>query len=278
MHSKLFEIGPLEIHSYGLALALSFLLGIYFSMYRAKKQGIDPNNVVDLSVGIVISAILGARFLYVIFHLEEFKGHWLDTINPVQSSGQVGIAGLTMLGGFIAALLFSIIFMKIKKMPVLKISDIMVPALGLGIFVTRIGCFLNGCCYGVPTEMPWGMVFPQESPAGYCFPGEAIHPAQLYSSFYGLIILGVTLLLERFKKFDGFLLFIFFILYGISRFTVDVFRYYENSMVLLQMRNFSVSVNQGISLLLIVFGVAFIIFKSKRIEKINLDEKIPEKK
>ncbi len=278
MHSKLFEIGPLEIHSYGLALALSFLLGIYFSMYRAKKQGIDPNNVVDLSVGIVISAILGARFLYVIFHLEEFKGHWLDTINPFQSSGQVGIAGLTMLGGFIAALLFSIIFMKIKKMPVLKISDIMVPALGLGIFVTRIGCFLNGCCYGVPTETPWGMVFPQDSPAGYCFPGEAIHPAQLYSSFYGLIILGVTLLLERFKKFDGFLLFIFFILYGISRFTVDIFRYYENSMVLLQMGNFSVSVNQGISILLIVFGVAFIIIKLKNHDKINLNEKLPGKK
>lgn len=266
MHSKLFQIGPLEIHSYGLALAISFLLGIYLSMYRAKNRGVDPNNVVDLSVGIVISAILGARFLYVIFHLEEFRGHWLDTINPFQSSGQVGIAGLTMLGGFIAALLFSVIFMQLKKMPVLKISDIMVPALGLGIFITRIGCFLNGCCYGMPTEMPWGLVFPQESPAGYCFPGEAIHPAQLYSSFYGLVILGVTLFLERYKKFDGFLLFIFFILYGISRFTVDMFRYYENSMVLLKLGNMSISVNQGISLLLIVLGVVLIFIKSKKLK------------
>lgn len=262
MHSKLFQIGPLEIHAYGLALALSFLLGIYFAMYRAKKQGIDPNKIVDLSVVIVISAILGARFLYVIFHLEEFKGRWLDTINPFQSSGQIGIAGLTMLGGFVAAVIFSILFMKIKKMPLLKVSDIMIPAVGLGIFITRIGCFFNGCCYGLPTESSLGMVFPSESPAGYCFPGQAIHPAQLYSSFYGLIILVLVLFLERYKKYDGFLLYLFFIFYGIARFTVDFFRYYENSMVI---GGLSISVNQGISILMVLLGlILLIIFALKQ--------------
>jgi len=269
VHSKLFQIGPLEIHSYGLALALSFLLGIYFSMYRARKRGIDPNQVVDLSVGIVISAILGARFLYVIFHLDEFRGHWWDTVNPFQSSGQVGIAGLTMLGGFIAAVAFSLIYMRLKKLPVLKISDLLVPAVGLGYFITRIGCFLNGCCYGLPTDMPWGMVFPQDSPAGYCYPGQAIHPAQLYSSFYGLVIFGLTLFLERYKKFDGFLLFVFFILYGVSRFTVDLFRYYENSMVMLRLGNFSISVNQGISILLILLGGLLIFIYSRRSKKLS---------
>lgn len=260
MHSKLFGIGPLEIHSYGLMLAISFLVGIYFSMHRARKQNIDPNKIIDLSVVIVISAILGARFLYVIFHLEEFKGHWLDTINPFQSSGQIGIAGLTMLGGFIAAVVFSMLFLNVKKLPALKIADIVVPALGLGIFITRIGCFLNGCCFGVPTELPWGMVFPHDSPAGYFFPDQHIHPAQLYSSLYGLLIFGGILLFERIKKFDGFLLYLFFIFYGISRFTVDIFRYYEDSMILVQIKNFSLSVNQGISLLLIILGAGLIYY------------------
>jgi len=264
VHSKLFQIGPLEIHAYGLTLALSFLIGIYLAMYRAKKNGIDPNKIVDLSVVIVISAILGSRFLYVIFHLDEFKGKWLDTINPFQSSGQIGIAGLTLLGGFVAAVVFSILFMKIKKLPLLKISDIMIPSMGLGIFITRIGCFFNGCCYGLPTDASWGMVFPQESPAGFIFANQAIHPTQLYSSLYGLVILGLLLFLERYKKFDGFLLYMFFILYGISRFTVDFYRYYEDSMVI---GGLSISVNQGISIILIVLGVVLLFvsnFKTKK--------------
>ena len=265
MHSKLFQIGPLEIHSYGLMLAISFLIGIYFSMYRARKQGIDPNKIIDLSVVIVISAIFGARFLYVIFHLEEFKGHWLDTINPFQSSGQIGIAGLTMLGGFVAAVIFGLLYLKIKKLPRLKIADIVMPAIGLGIFVTRIGCFLNGCCYGIPTDVPWAMVFPSDCPAGAQYVGQAIHPTQLYSSLYGLIIFGLLLFLERYKKFDGFLLYLFFILYGISRFTVDFFRYYENSMVLFQLGDFSISVNQGISIFMILLGGTLIYINMMRI-------------
>jgi phosphatidylglycerol:prolipoprotein diacylglycerol transferase len=266
VHSKLFQIGPLEIHSYGLMLAISFLIGIYFSMYRAKKQGIDPNKIIDLSVIIVISAILGSRFLYVIFHLDEFRGHWWDTINPFQSSGQIGIAGLTMLGGFIAAVVFSLLYLKTKKLPVLKIADIIVPAIAVGILVTRVGCFLNGCCYGLPTDSPLGMVFPQDSPAGFAFPEQAIHPAQLYSSLYGLIILTLLLVLERYKKFDGFLLFLFFIFYGISRFVIDFFRYYENSMVLVQIGKLSLSVNQGISILMILVGGILIYFNQMRIK------------
>ena len=268
MYPNLFKIGPLEIHSYGLMLAVSFLLGILFAMYRAKKQNVDPNKIMDLSVVIVISAILGARFLYVIFHLEEFRGHWLDVINPFQSNGQIGIAGLTMLGGFIAALFFGLLYMKMNKLPMLKISDIISPSLGLGIFVTRIGCFLNGCCYGTPTNVSWGMIFPPESAAGYHFTNIPIHPAQLYSSAYGLLIFLVLLFVERWKKFDGFLLYSFLILYGISRFTVDIFRYYEESMVLFTIGNTPISLNQGISLLMILGGITLIIynlFKQKKV-------------
>lgn len=267
MHSRLFQIGPLEIHSYGLMLAISFLIGIYLAIYRARKSGIDPNKIIDLAVVVVLGAIVGARFLYVIFHLDEFKGHWLDTFNPFQSSGQIGIAGLTMLGGFIAAVGFGMLYLKIKKLPILKIADIAAPSIGLGIFITRIGCFLNGCCYGVPTSSKLGMIFPPESPAGFTFPNQAIHPAQLYSSLYGLIIFGLLLVLERYKKFDGFLLYVFFILYGISRFIVDMFRYYETSMVLVQLGDFAVSVNQGISILMVLMGSVLIYINTIRIKR-----------
>ncbi|MBN1155437.1 prolipoprotein diacylglyceryl transferase [candidate division KSB1 bacterium] len=267
MYPTLFKIGSLEIHSYGLLLALSFLFGIILATYRAKKQGVNPDKIMDLSIIIVISAILGSRFLYVIAHLEEFRGHWLDTINPFQSNGQIGIAGLTMLGGFIASLLFGILYLYIKKLPILKICDILVPSVGLGIFITRIGCFLNGCCYGVPTNVPWGMIFPPECAAGYHFTGISIHPAQLYSSFYGLVIFVATLLLDRKKKFDGYLLSWFLILYGISRLTVDFFRYYEDSMVLFTIGDNPISLNQGISFIMIIAGVAMIVYHLIRINR-----------
>ncbi|MBN2010321.1 prolipoprotein diacylglyceryl transferase [candidate division KSB1 bacterium] len=269
MHPVLFKIGPLEIHSYGFMLAISFLLGIFLAMHRAKKQGIDPGFIMDLAVVIVVSAILGARFLYVIFHLEEFQGHWLDTINPFQSNGQIGIAGLTMLGGFLAALFATLYYIRLKKQPVLKVTDIMAPSMGLGIFITRIGCFLNGCCYGMPTKSSFGMVFSMDSPAGYHFPNIPIHPTQLYSSFYGLVILVTLLFVERWKKFDGFLLYVFLILYGISRFTIDMFRYYEESMVLLKLGSFYLSVNQGISITMILTGAGLIFYNLVTKETIN---------
>ena len=96
-------IGITFIRSYGLLLALSFLLGVYFSMKRARNQGVDPNMVVDLSFIVLLSSIIGSRFFYVIYHLEEFSDNLLDIINPFQS-GYVGIAGLSMMGGVILAI------------------------------------------------------------------------------------------------------------------------------------------------------------------------------
>jgi len=261
LHPVLVKIGALEIRAYGLALALSFLIGIYISTYRAKKRGINPNDIMDLSVILIISAIIGSRLLYILFHLEEFRGHWLDTFNPFQSNGQIGIAGLTVLGGVILCIISSIIYMRIKKLPFYRFADVIVPAVGFGIFLTRIGCFLNGCCFGIPCEAEHSLcvTFPYNSAAGSQFPGVPLVPAQLYSSLYGLIIFITLLLAERWKKFDGFLLALFFILYGIARFIIDFYRYYEDSMVLFAVGEKGISLNQGISALFVVVGIALLI-------------------
>ena len=265
----LFRIGALEIRSYGLLLALSFLIGIYFSVYRAKKRNVDPNHIMDLSVILIISAIVGSRLLYVLFHLEEFRGRWLDTFSPFQSNGQIGLAGLTVLGGIILCFASSIIFLRLRKLSFFEIADIMIPAVGLGIFLTRIGCYLNGCCYGLPCDDHSHMcvTFPPESAAGSYFPGVPLVPAQLYSSLYGLIIFVVLLVAERWKKFDGFLLALFFMLYGVSRFIIDIFRYYEDSMVILSFGGRGMSLNQGISLTFVLIGIILLIYGYKKINK-----------
>lgn len=256
MHPVLFRLGAFEMRAYGFTLAISFLLGIYLAVRRAKGRGIEPEKVMDLSVIIIIASIVGSRFMYVIFHLDEFAGHWTDTFNPFQSNGQIGIAGLTMLGGVILAVLSSILYLRAKKLPVLKIADIIIPLFFLGEAITRIGCYLNGCCYGIPCDGPLCVVFPPDSPAGAMYQGVHIHPTQLYSSFYALVVLIVMLLLDRKPRFDGYLLSLFFLFYGVGRFIIDLFRYYEESMVLLPLGIKGLSMNQGISVAFILIGAA----------------------
>ena len=254
MYPVLLRLGRFEIHAYGLMLAISFLVGIYWSMYRAQKRGIQRNHVMDLSLIIVLCAIGGARLMYVVTHLTEFQGHWLDAVSPFQSSGEIGIAGLTMLGGVVLALVAVFVYCQIKKISVLKLCDVIAPAFALGIFLTRIGCFLNGCCFGKPCDLPWGVVFPLVSPAGSTLQGLHLHPTQLYSSLYGLIILVVILTLDRKPHFDGFLLSVFFMLYGFFRFAVDFVRYYEPS-VQFTVFGILITINQVISFLMFLFGL-----------------------
>lgn len=271
MHPTIFRLGSFELRAYGLMLAISFLIGITLAIYRAKKQKIDPNPITDLSVLIIIAAILGSRFLYVIYHLDEFRGRWLDTINPFQSNGQIGLAGLTMLGGVVASIIVSFWYLWRKKLPALKIADIMIPSVAMGIFLTRIGCFFNGCCFGKPGHVPWGVKFPESSMAGFIYPDQALHPTQLYSSLYGLLMFALLLLIERRKKFDGELFSWFLVFYGVSRFTVDFYRYYEASMVALRLGDLAFSVNQIISALFILGGGFLLIFgyNKRKFRQIN---------
>ncbi len=261
MHPVLLKLGAFEIRAYGVMLAISFLLGILFALHRAKKVNVDPNLIMDLSVILIISAIVGSRFLYVIYHPEEFRGHWIDAISPFQSDGTIGMGGLTLLGGVILCFISALVFLKVKKLSFLKIADVVIPSVGLGIFLTRIGCFLNGCCFGLPCQAHdhFCFVFPSNSAAGFTFPNTPLIPAQLYSSLYGLIILGILLYAERWKKFDGFLLYLFLILYGIARFTIDFFRYYESSMIIFMIGDKGISLNQGISLVFVLFGIVLLI-------------------
>ena len=185
MHPVLFKIFSFPIHSYGLMLALSFLFGIWFSGWRAKKRGLNPDVIADMGFWIILSAIVGARLYYVFLHFEEFKGNLLSIINPFQGE-TVGIGGLVMLGGYIGAVIAAILFFKIKKLPFLPYADIVSPSVGFGIMLTRIGCFLNGCCYGAASGNPLAVKFPLESPAGAYqqhIHATSLYPSQLFESF-----------------------------------------------------------------------------------------------
>ncbi|MFO7891779.1 MAG: prolipoprotein diacylglyceryl transferase [bacterium] len=263
MYPILFSIGRLEIRAYGFMLALSFLIGIFWASKRAKQRGLNPNQVVDLSLLILLSSIIGSRILYVFTHLEEFRDHWTDTFNPFQSSGQIGIAGLTLLGGVLLAIIVIVVYCRWKKISLLKLFDVIAPVFGLGVFLTRIGCFLNGCCYGRPCDLPWAMKFPLKSAAGYHFFDTAIHPTQLYSSLYGLIIMIVIVLVDKKKHVDGFITGLAFIMYGIFRFLVDFVRYYEDT-DMVSLGFYDITINQLISIGMVLFGIILLIILQRK--------------
>jgi phosphatidylglycerol---prolipoprotein diacylglyceryl transferase len=263
MHPIMFKIFGFPIHSYGLMLALSFLFGIWFAGRRAKKSGLDPNVIADLGFYVILAAIIGARLYYVVLHFEEFSGDLMSIINPFHA-GSVGIGGLVMYGGFIGAILAGLLYFKLHKYPFLPYADAAAPTVGFGIFLTRIGCFLNGCCYGAPTDSSIGISFPMSSPAGYyqheCH-AAMLYPSQLFESIGGLAIAIIILLVGRKKTFAGFQFYLVGVFYAILRFMIDFSRFYSP-----QERLGSLSHNQ------IVCIALFIIFSGLILKKLLFKE------
>jgi len=254
MFPTLLRIGNFQLYSYGVMLFISFLAGIALTEQRAKRFGIEPKTITDLALWVLVAVVIGSRLFYVAFHWDEFKHNLIDTFrfwgNPP------GLSGLMFYGGFLGAFSAGLIFVWVKRLPLLKLLDAVAPAIMLGEGFTRIGCFLNGCCFGKPTSLGLGVVFPLHSPAGAQFPNQPIHPTQLYSSLAGFILFGIALILERRRLKDGMLFAIMLILYSLFRFGIDFVRYYENG------ANFWG--NQVVALLLVAVGLVLLVVFLRR--------------
>lgn len=265
MYPVLFQIGRLEIRAYGVLLAIAFFSGLYVSLKRARTKNVNTDPIYTFFYLLIITSLMGARLFYVIFHLEEFEGRWLYTFWPVQEDGTIGIGGLMILGGVITGFLTGVIYFKVKKLDFFLYSDVIAPAIALGIFFGRLGCFFNGCCFGEICHAPWGVSFPPNSPAGAQMGNALIHPTQLYESFFNLLLFFIMLWMEKkfrfVKEIKGSLFGIFLIGYGIERFIVDFYRYYEEQMFILP----GLDVNQLISLMMIAGGFWIIWFQKKQI-------------
>ena len=165
MRPILFNIGQLSVHAYGFALAAAFLVGILIALRYAKKEGLKSEVILDLAIYVIIAAIVGSRLLYVIGQWEHYKDNILE-IFMVQKGG------LVCLGGLLLAILAVVWYAKRKDIPILKLLDVATPGCAIGYAITRIGCFLNGCCFGVPTSGPGGLVFPPGSLAHFYYPDQ----------------------------------------------------------------------------------------------------------
>jgi phosphatidylglycerol:prolipoprotein diacylglycerol transferase len=206
VHPVLFEIGAFKVFSYGAALAIAFLLAATLARRRATLEGMDGDKMLDLSIVLITSGIAGARLLFVLLNIDVYLARPADIFKLWEG-------GLVWYGGLIVAAVATTIYMKANRMPVLKTCDIMVPYIALGQAIGRIGCFLNGCCYGKPTDLPIGVSFPGVE--GRVIPTQLIEAVAMFAVF---------LVLRRRKPSGGRTLVLYLLLYSGFRFLNEFLR------------------------------------------------------
>jgi phosphatidylglycerol---prolipoprotein diacylglyceryl transferase len=222
VHPELIRLGPLAIHWYGVMLALAFLLGIWTASRRAPLTGIAGENMADAGLWLILGAIAGARTFYVISYWDTVMANPLFPRARWTEVFMVQRGGLVYYGGLIGASLACIAFARRRKLPLWKLADIFAPSIALGYVFGRIGCLMNGCCYGRACSLPWAIRFPEGNPLDP--PTFPVHPAQVYDSLLNLgFYFGLAWLYRR-KRFDGQIFATYLMGYALLRSFVETFR------------------------------------------------------
>jgi phosphatidylglycerol---prolipoprotein diacylglyceryl transferase len=265
MHPILFEIGGFPVYTYGLLLAAAYLLGLQFAVVRGRKRGLNPNQIMDLGIWIIVSALVGAKLMLVVVERDKFGWHWQELLNLFRSAG-------VFYGGLIAAVSVALWYMWRHKMPTWTVTDVFAPGIALGHVVGRLGCLFAGCCFGKPTTMPWGITFNDKfaaQNAGTTL-GIPLHPTQLYEAGAELLILAVLLLTERKgRPFPGRTFWSYMFLYGVSRFAIEFYR--GDSRGTIDLLSMSLSTSQFISLLIVPISLVMLVVLGRRTGPVPAD-------
>ncbi len=246
MHPVLIEIGGFEIRTYGVLVLLGFLAGVWFVKENLKMWKIEESKVWDAAIWAMIFGIIGSRLFFVIQHWEYYRINFGEIF-------AIWHGGMTFYG-----VLFGIIpvlwYVNKEKWNFWAVLDSVIPGITLGIVIGRWGCFFNGCCYGKPTDLPFGVVFPEGSEPYVEFGGVPVHPSQLYESFAdALMFLIYVFLIRRYGiKKPGLVGSLALIFTPFVRFLVDFTRHYESNAYPF---NLPLTFNQWISLSLMIVGV-----------------------
>jgi len=199
--------------------AIAFLAASYVFGANRKHAGISDDQATLIVFIGVVAGLIGARIFYVVqFYGREFSGRpWWDMLKIYEG-------GLVFFGGFLLALASLVVYCRWRRLSFLAVADAAAPALALAHGIGRIGCFLNGCCWSSKScALPWGVVYPAESPAGLDTAGIAVHPVQLYETVFNFLLFPLLFFLAR-KGRKGVAAGAYLIAYGIWRFLVEFWR------------------------------------------------------
>jgi phosphatidylglycerol---prolipoprotein diacylglyceryl transferase len=212
LHKVLFQIGGLTVYSYGVMLAVGFIVATLVARYRFSQQYKNPDIVLDFVLAAVVGGVLGARLFYII-------GHWSYYSQHTGEIFKVNMDGLVFYGGLILGLFLVVLVGRWKKVRFWTTMDLAGLCVPLALAFGRIGCLLNGCCYGKRTGLPWGITYPASS--GII---GARHPTQIYELVLDLALFAFLWWKKDDFARDGTAFWIFALGYGAIRFTVEIFR------------------------------------------------------
>jgi phosphatidylglycerol---prolipoprotein diacylglyceryl transferase len=245
MHPVFAKLGSITVYSYGVMVALGFGIATFLIYKHAARLRLNKDKIVDMMVVILVSGIIGARLLYILINLGYYFSRPFEIFD-------LSKGGLVWYGGFAVGLIVAILYIRINKMDFWLIMDLIVPYVALAQAFGRIGCFLNGCCYGVeaPGSCAMAVTFPDSIVAR--------HPTQLYASLLLLLVYVILRIRQESPHFKGAIFLGYCILYPLKRFIIEFFRG-DNLRVY-----FGMTLSQVLSLA--VFLTALVVFIRKRAE------------
>lgn len=251
MLPKLISIGGVFIPTYGVTVALAFLIGLMVATRIGRRYGIVPDDVSNIAIYAAISGLIGAKLAMFAFEIYSGEFQW----NEVFTLSTLRAAGVYQ-GGLILALIVAVLYMKRRNLPVLRVSDAFAPAVAVGHAIGRLGCFAAGCCWGIACERPWAVTFTK--PEAHELTGvpldRALHPTQLYESGTEFLIFLYLYRLAQKPHADGVILGQYLVLSSTGRFLIEFYRHHEQALPL----GLPLSLTQWISLALLLLGVALL--------------------
>ncbi len=219
-----------QVHAFSLFLVLGAAAGVLITAWRARRVGINPDVVFELAVWVLGGGFLGARVYYLVQHPES--------VHSVLDVFKVWQGGIVFYGCIMGGLVGTWIYHRRHPFPFWPMADAVAAALAIGVMLGRVGCYLNGCCYGAvcdPHAVPWAVTFPagtlpwmRHVDAGWISPYAShslpVHPKQLYGALSGLVLLVATFVFYRHRRRDGEVMALVMIGYPITRFLMEFAR------------------------------------------------------
>ena len=231
-----FDLGFISIKWYGFLIALSVYIGVFISKRIAKSRGIDPEYINEILPSLIIFSLVGARAYYVIFEWGKYSGSYFFTsINvlnnsiPIPSFLAIWEGGIAIHGGLIGAFISVFLFCKSKNIHLRNFIDVLIPSIILGQSIGRWGNFFNNEAFGLPTNLPWKLLIPEDDRPEIFKDEEFFHPTFLYESIWNLFIFIILILILKKQKHNntftsGFISCFYLVSYSFGRFWIEGLR------------------------------------------------------
>jgi phosphatidylglycerol:prolipoprotein diacylglycerol transferase len=247
MWPVLFKVGTFEVRSFSLLVLIAYGVALWMAARRAQRYGLEPGKVADVGLWLLLGGIIGARLGFIVQELGYFLSNPRELLT-------FRFEGLTSFGAIVGGVIVAIIWCRATKYRLARFLDLFALPMLIAHAIGRVGCLLNGCCYGGPTDLPWGVHFEHKNEMLF-------HPAQIYDSLMVLVgALAVWFVEKRpLRRTQSFWASV--VVYGLSRYIYEFWRAGTTSTY---WNKLPITQAQAAAALMVILGVVFFVYAGRR--------------